>query len=50
MSKYLNMKKIIRFTLAFIIIAGMFSSCKSHEKCPAYGEINKTKRHSEIRG
>lgn len=44
------MKKIIRATLVFTVLAGLFSSCKSHEKCPAYGQMNKAKRHSEIRG
>ncbi len=44
------MKKIIRVTLAFAVLAGLFSACKSHEKCPAYGQMNKAKRHSEIRG
>jgi hypothetical protein len=44
------MKKIIRVTFMFAILAGLFASCKSHEKCPAYGQIHKVKRHSEIRG
>jgi hypothetical protein len=44
------MKKIIRVSLLFAVLAGMFASCKSHEKCPAYGQIQKVKRHSEIRG
>jgi len=49
-SKLSDMKKIIRVSLVFVLLAGLFASCKSHEKCPAYGQMNKTKRHSEIRG
>jgi hypothetical protein len=44
------MKKAIRAILVVSVLAGFFGSCKSHEKCPAYGQIQKTKRHSEIRG
>ena len=44
------MKKILRAVIALSIIGGLFASCKSHEKCPAYGQMNKAKRHSEIRG
>jgi hypothetical protein len=45
-----NMKKAIRVTLIVTVLAGFFASCRSHEKCPAYGQMNKVKRHSEIRG
>ena len=44
------MKKIARVTLALAALTVLFASCKSHERCPAYGQMNKTRHHSEIRG
>ncbi len=40
------MKKIIS-VLAFVsIIAILASSCKTHERCPAYGNATKVKVHN----
>ncbi|HQW22188.1 MAG TPA: hypothetical protein PLI47_02740 [Bacteroidia bacterium] len=44
------MKKIARISLALAAVTLLFASCKSHEKCPAYGQIGKPRHHSEIRG
>lgn len=37
------MKKIIILLVITIAIALSFSSCKTHEKCPAYGHAGSTK-------
>lgn len=42
------MKKIIVFTSAFAFVAVLFSSCKSHEKCPAYSKVNTQTQHNKI--
>ncbi len=34
------MKKIISLSLITLVVAISFSSCKSHEKCPAYGKVD----------
>lgn len=34
------MKKVIIFASAFIFAGILLSSCKSHEKCPAYSKVN----------
>lgn len=33
------MKKIIIATGALFLVAILYSSCKSHETCPAYGSV-----------
>ncbi len=30
------MKKLISLSIIAILAAGIFSSCKTHQKCPAY--------------
>ncbi len=43
------MKNLLR-TCAFVaVISLFFASCKSHEKCPAYGQMNKAKMHKGVR-
>ena len=32
------MKKFLQLTLILAAAAVLFSSCKAHEKCPAYGQ------------
>ncbi|HRH65192.1 MAG TPA: hypothetical protein PLU53_02735 [Bacteroidia bacterium] len=44
------MKKILRVSALVAAIALMFASCKSHEKCPAYGHSGSPKPAKEIRG
>lgn len=34
------MKKLISLSIAVILVSGIFVSCKSHEKCPAYSKVN----------
>jgi hypothetical protein len=41
------LKNVITFSL-IIAIAGLMSSCKSKEKCPAYGKVQPAK-HSTIK-
>ncbi len=35
------MKKFLLFFASAVILSGMLSSCRSHERCAAYGKINK---------
>ena len=37
------MKKLIAIAFAVILLGIFFSSCKTHERCPAYGKIEKAK-------
>ena len=34
------MKKLIIATTALFLVAILYSSCKSHETCPAYGSVD----------
>lgn len=45
-----KMKKIARISLLLAVVTLLFASCKSHEKCPAYGQMGNPRHHSEIRG
>jgi hypothetical protein len=36
------MRKIIVLSLVALISVAVLSSCKSHEKCPAYGKVSST--------
>lgn len=36
-----NMKKIALFTLSVVFLGSVLTSCRSHERCAAYGKINK---------
>ncbi|HNP49570.1 MAG TPA: hypothetical protein PKL85_12075 [Bacteroidia bacterium] len=44
------MKKFIRVSALVAVIAILFASCKSHEKCPAYGHSGSPKATKEVRG
>jgi len=33
------MKKLLTVTIALFLVAILYSSCKSHETCPAYGAV-----------
>ena len=37
------MKKLFVIAFAVFLLGIILSSCKTHEKCPAYGKIEKTK-------
>ncbi len=37
------MKKILIATTALFLVAILYSSCKSHETCPAYGKVKTQK-------
>lgn len=41
------MKKVIILAFVFAFVAA-FSSCKSHEKCPAYSKVNTHNQHNKI--
>lgn len=42
--KFRTMLKKVSFAVATLaLIATIFSSCKSHERCPAYGKANTEK-------
>lgn len=34
------MKKFISLSIAVVLVSGVFASCKSHEKCPAYSKVD----------
>lgn len=36
-----DMKKIALFTLSVVFVGSLLTSCRSHERCAAYGKINK---------
>lgn len=36
------MKKVILVSLLVLFIAAVVTSCRPHERCPAYGHISKT--------
>lgn len=36
-------KKVLIATAALFLITLVYSSCKSHETCPAYGKVKSTK-------
>ncbi len=36
------MKKIIYSLVTLFVVTLLFSSCKSHGTCPAYGKVQKT--------
>ena len=40
------MKKFISLTLLAFVIAVSVSSCKSHERCPAYGKVEQNSKKS----
>jgi hypothetical protein len=42
------MKKIIAFASAFLFVTVLLSSCKSHEKCPAYSKVNTHNQQAKI--
>jgi len=41
------MKKVLYIVCAVILI-GVFSSCRSHERCPAYGKIDQEKAEKSV--
>jgi len=45
-----KMKKYLKATLILAAAAVLFSSCRAHEKCPAYGQHSKPATHKEARG
>ncbi len=34
------MKKIITLSIIVLVVVISITSCKSHEKCPAYGKVD----------
>jgi len=40
------MKKFITLTLVSFLFTLLVSSCKSHERCPAYGKVEQGKHRS----
>lgn len=43
------MKKFLQVTLILAAAAVLFTSCRSHEKCPAYGQHSKPANSKEVR-
>ena len=35
------MKRILTLLAIVMVVCSVLSSCKTHERCPAYGKINK---------
>ena len=47
--KGINHKNILRNVIAFslvVVMAGLTGSCKSKEKCPAYGKVQPAKHNT----
>ena len=42
------MKKVVYFLAVSFLLGSLLSSCKSHERCPAYGSIENTKSDKSI--
>jgi hypothetical protein len=42
------MKKLFVIVIAVFLLGVLFSSCKTHEKCPAYGKANNVKSEKPI--
>lgn len=40
------MKKLVSLSIVLLVVAISFSSCKSHEKCPAYSKVEKSNKRS----
>ncbi len=40
------MKKLVSLSIVALFVAISFSSCKSHEKCPAYSKVEKSNKRS----
>jgi hypothetical protein len=40
------MKKFVTITLIAFVVALSVSSCKSHERCPAYGKVEHNAKKS----
>ena len=40
------MKKIISISLIALVISISLASCKSHERCPAYGKVEQSAKKS----
>jgi hypothetical protein len=38
------MKRLICIAIVTVLASGVFASCKSHEKCPAYSKAEKTSK------
>jgi len=44
------MKKLTQIALFLLALSIFFASCKAHENCPAYGQMNKPKLRHTILG
>lgn len=44
--RYIFMKKFFAFTFLAAIVAITIPSCKSHERCPAYGKVEQSQKKS----
>lgn len=40
------MKKLLSVILVALVISVSLSSCKSHERCPAYGKVEQNSKKS----
>lgn len=44
------MLKLLKIGFVVFFVAVLFSACKSHEKCPAYGKAGGVEKKAEARG
>ncbi len=42
------MKKILVTLALMAFVAAIFSSCKGHERCPAYGKVDKGQTEKNV--
>jgi hypothetical protein len=46
LTRFIYMKKIFGITILAAFITVAVSSCKSHERCPAYGKVEQSHKKS----
>jgi len=42
------MKKFALIVFAVALVSMMFSSCRSHERCPAYGKVDVENQDKQV--
>lgn len=47
-TNYIHMKKVTAFLLMVVFASAIFTSCKSHETCPAYGKKTNSEYSDKI--
>jgi len=43
------MKRILTLLAIVMVVCSVLTSCKTHERCPAYGKINKNDNSKTVK-